>query len=126
MFVDTTLPFGLRSVPKIFTAVADALEWIVKSEGVSSVIQYLENFLLAGSPGSLECARQLNTLVFFQSPGSPSWHPKTGRPDHMPDLPLHRDRHHGAKTSPPTGQAGGAECTCLNLDEKVLMHEERT
>ena len=27
VFVDKTLPFGLRSAPKIFTAVADALEW---------------------------------------------------------------------------------------------------
>ena len=27
-YVDTTLPFGLRSAPKIFTAVADMLEWV--------------------------------------------------------------------------------------------------
>ena len=63
VFVDTALPFGLRSAPKIFTAVADALEWIVKCEGVSSVIHYLDDFLLAGSPGSLQCARDLNTLL---------------------------------------------------------------
>ena len=29
VFFDTRLPFGLRSAPKIFTAVADALQWIV-------------------------------------------------------------------------------------------------
>ena len=29
MFTDTALPFGLRSVPKIFTAVADAAESIL-------------------------------------------------------------------------------------------------
>ena len=40
VFVDTALPFGLWSAPKVFTAVADALEWIVKCEGVSSVIYY--------------------------------------------------------------------------------------
>ncbi len=31
--VDSALPFGLRSAPKIFTAVADALEWIAKQGG---------------------------------------------------------------------------------------------
>ena len=28
VYVDAALPFGLRSAPKIFTAVADTLEWI--------------------------------------------------------------------------------------------------
>ena len=32
VFVDTALPFGHRSAPKMFTAVADALEWIIKRE----------------------------------------------------------------------------------------------
>ena len=27
VYIDTRLLFGLRSAPKIFTAVADALEW---------------------------------------------------------------------------------------------------
>ena len=30
LFVDIVLPFGLRSAPKIFTAVADAVEWMLK------------------------------------------------------------------------------------------------
>ena len=31
IFVDRCLPFGLRSAPKIFTAVADALAWVLYS-----------------------------------------------------------------------------------------------
>ena len=27
LYIDTALPFGLRSAPKIFSALADALEW---------------------------------------------------------------------------------------------------
>ena len=27
-YMDTILPFGLRSVPKVFNAVADAQEWV--------------------------------------------------------------------------------------------------
>lgn len=34
LFVDTALLFGLRSVPKIFMTVADALEWQIKQEGL--------------------------------------------------------------------------------------------
>ena len=34
IYVDATLPFGLRSAPKIFTAVADACEWILKQRGL--------------------------------------------------------------------------------------------
>ena len=34
LFVDTILPFGLRWAPKIFTALADAAEWIIKRRGV--------------------------------------------------------------------------------------------
>ena len=30
LFVDATLPFCLRAAPKIFTAVADAAEWMAR------------------------------------------------------------------------------------------------
>ena len=38
MYIDTALPFGLRSVPKLFNAIADALEWpwILKGRGPTS------------------------------------------------------------------------------------------
>ena len=44
LFIDTALPFGLRSAPKIFNAVADTVEWIVKEAGVSMVFHYLDDF----------------------------------------------------------------------------------
>ena len=34
LYVDATLPFGLRSAPLIFSVVADALEWTMKKKGV--------------------------------------------------------------------------------------------
>ena len=33
-YTDKALPFGLRSAPKIFTAVADALQWILSNKGI--------------------------------------------------------------------------------------------
>ena len=37
-YVDGMLPFGLRSAPKIFNAIADALEWCVAREGAQGHI----------------------------------------------------------------------------------------
>ncbi len=48
LFVDTALPFGLRSAPDIFSAVADAAEWALRRDGVNHVLHYLEDFLVLG------------------------------------------------------------------------------
>lgn len=61
-FIDTVLPFGLRSAPKIFAALADAAVWILEQEGVKFVIHYGDDFLLIGPPGSLDCARALEMV----------------------------------------------------------------
>ena len=63
MFIDTVLPFGLCSAPKIFNAVADALEWVVRENGIREVCHYLDDFPVVGTPGSEECANGLSTLV---------------------------------------------------------------
>ena len=34
VYIDPMLPFGLRSAPKIFNAVADALEWCLRADGI--------------------------------------------------------------------------------------------
>ena len=49
VFFDTRLPFGLRSAPKIFMAVADALQWIFQESGVSWVAHYLDDFVTMGA-----------------------------------------------------------------------------
>ena len=55
MYIDTVLPFGLRSAPKIFNAVADAVEWVVHSNGAAEICHYLDDILVAGAPGSSQC-----------------------------------------------------------------------
>ena len=40
-YVDTALPFGLRSAPKIFTALADGLMWVMGHRGIEWVIHYI-------------------------------------------------------------------------------------
>ena len=62
IYVDPMLPFGLRSAPKIFNALADGLEWYLQQQGVRHVFHYLDDFLVAGPPGPPECADALATL----------------------------------------------------------------
>ena len=56
VYIDGMLPFGLRSAPKLFNALADALEWCVAQEGVDSVFHYLDDFAVVGPPNSEACA----------------------------------------------------------------------
>ena len=71
-YVDRSLPFGLRSAPKIITAVADMLAWAVHCSGVRYVLHYLDDFLLLGSPGSSEADLALMSATHtFQTVGIP-------------------------------------------------------
>ncbi len=56
------LPFGLRSAPKIFNALADGLEWCVKEEGVQHVLHYLDDFIVIGAAMSPERSESLFIL----------------------------------------------------------------
>ena len=44
VYVDPMLPFGLRSAPKIFNAVADGLNWCLQQAGVRFSLHYLGRF----------------------------------------------------------------------------------
>ena len=55
-YIDTVLPFGLRSAPKIFIALADALQWIICRQGATWVAHYLDDFVTLGKPGTSDCA----------------------------------------------------------------------
>ena len=69
-FLDTRLPFGLRSAPKIFTAVADALQWIMLAQGVKSFIHYLDDFFFVEPPG-LGGVAISRALAIWESLGVP-------------------------------------------------------
>ena len=48
VFVDTCLPFGLRSALKLFNILADLLSWILEQQKVTPVLHYLDDFLTIG------------------------------------------------------------------------------
>ena len=62
VFIDPMLPFGLRSAPKIFNAVADALCWHLHRSGIPIIRHYLDNFIIVAPPGSSQCSSSLTIL----------------------------------------------------------------
>ena len=61
-YVDRMLPFGLRSAPKTFSAMADGLQWILTQHGITHILHYLDDFIfVAASMG--QAMRQKHTLV---------------------------------------------------------------
>ena len=62
IYIDTCLPFGLRSAPKRFNILADLLSWIVEEKGVAPILHYLDDFLLLAPPSSDACLSNLNIV----------------------------------------------------------------
>ena len=62
-YLDCALPFGLRSAPKVFSAVADALSWAMVYEGIEDVLHYLDDFLFFGPPQSPHCQTAMRTAL---------------------------------------------------------------
>ena len=63
LFLDKVLPFGLRSAPIIFTAVADTLEWVIRRQGVPHIFHYVDDYMLVGKPNAPNCISYLSTLL---------------------------------------------------------------
>ena len=63
IYIDTCLPFGLRSAPKLFNILADLFSWILDQHMASPTIHYLDNYLTMGPAGELTCQNNLNTMI---------------------------------------------------------------
>ena len=62
VYLDKVLPFGLRSAPIIFSAIADTLQWIIQVQGVEFLFHYLDDFITIGRPASIECTNNLSII----------------------------------------------------------------
>ena len=51
-YVDCSLPFGLRSAPKIFSALADFITWVLHCHAIPHQLHYLDDFLFLVLPSS--------------------------------------------------------------------------
>ena len=62
LYVDPMLPFGLRSAPKVFNAVADALCWHLHLSAIPLLRHYLDDFIIVAPPHSTQCEESLAIL----------------------------------------------------------------
>ena len=63
LYVDSTLPFNLRFAPVIFNTTVEALAYIIRQKGVTSLDHYLDDFSLVGAPKSPECGENLQMVL---------------------------------------------------------------
>ena len=63
IYIDKALPFGLRSAPKVFSALTDAMMWFLYERGIRSALHYLDDFLLLGPPDHPGCQQALSTTL---------------------------------------------------------------
>lgn len=62
-YVDTSLPFGLKSAPKIFNEVADMLAYMMTEKGASFVDHYLDDYFTLGQANTPECERNMRIML---------------------------------------------------------------
>ena len=80
-YIDRVLPFGLRSAPKLFSALTDVMIWILHRKSVRTALHYLDDFLLLGPPDRQVCHNNLELpLSLCQELGFPVAPEKTEGP----------------------------------------------
>ena len=63
-YIDTCLPFGLRSAPFLFNQLSVAIHWILQHKySVCHLLHYLDDFFTAGAPDSSECQNNLEAML---------------------------------------------------------------
>ena len=62
VYIDPMLPFGLRSAPKIFNAVADALQWYLRLKGIPHIEHYLDDFIIVATNDTALCQHYVDLL----------------------------------------------------------------
>ena len=81
VYIDRALPFGLRSAPKLFSALTDGFMWILHSKGIKWGLHYLDDFLLLGPANLPDCQTALaTTLTTCEQVGLPVAPEKTEGP----------------------------------------------
>ena len=68
-YLDKCLPFGLCSSSALFNQLAEALEWILHNKyAVTHIIHYLDDFFIAGPPGSDVCQNSMDARPRYVQP----------------------------------------------------------
>ena len=80
-FVDNVLPFGLRSAPTIFSAVADAAQWMLVQRGIQRILHYLDDFVFVEADWASAQRAKGELCALFRTLGLPLEPSKLEGPD---------------------------------------------
>ena len=80
-FVDNILPFGLRSAPMIFSAVADAAQWMLVQRGIQRILHYLDDFVFVEADWASAQQAKGELCALFRTLGLPLEPSKLEGPD---------------------------------------------
>ena len=65
-YVDTCLPFGLRSAPFLFYRLSDVIHWVLHHNyGVVHLLHNLDDFFTTGPANSNDCMNNLTAMLFL-------------------------------------------------------------
>ena len=110
VYLDTALSFGLRSAPKIFSAIADAFLWAMYEAGLTFSFHYLDDFFFAGRAHERSCHTDLSlALLTCARLGFDRRNGQGEGPGSRPRLPGHRTRFGGRVPPPARAQAGAPQ-----------------
>jgi len=63
-YIDTCLPFSLRSAPCLFNHLATVIHWILENNyGVQHILYYLDDFLTVGPANTEICQQNLTNML---------------------------------------------------------------
>ena len=63
VLIDRALPFGLRSAPKLFSALTDGFMWVLHHNGIQQALHYLDDFLILGQANTQACQDWLSRAL---------------------------------------------------------------
>ena len=69
--MDKVLPFGLSYAPKIFSAQADALQWILHHNGFKKGLHYLDDYVLVAKDLQSALLQKQTSVSMFEKLGVP-------------------------------------------------------
>ena len=75
-YIDLRLPFSMRSSPYLFNRLAEAFEWLLKTNyHIQDLMHYLDDYFTDGPVNSLVCAHNVHTITQVASQVGIPWLP---------------------------------------------------
>ena len=125
LYIDAVLPLGLWSAAKIFSAVADALNWHLKRAGIEFIEHYLNDYIHRGIPQHIAMPRFTDhSGQRMQGPRSSPSSPQVGGPGNMHHFSWNPCRYRGRPIEAADGKATPPTRSPADMERSQIVHKE--